>query len=105
MATFRATKKHIGKDLYPVDNSYSQDLSNGKRPDVNNGSALAGDQYANAGLKVKIIFGPFVMTIRNPVGDDTVEEFCIVEYDSKSYLVLNVFSNEQPQPDPFDSEY
>jgi len=100
----RLTKEDIGKEFYPVDNSYSQDLTNGQRPKITNGAALAGD-WNTPGTKVQLIFGPFTMTVRTVVDTNDTKEFFIVEYDNRLFLVLNCFSNEQPQPFEMDEDY
>jgi hypothetical protein len=99
---FKATQNDIGREVYPVDNSYSQDLTTGQTPNVNtNGAALAGDMRT-AGLLTKIVYGPFKLQIHNCVGNDVIREFCIVEYNGRHFMVLNIFNTEQPIPEPFE---
>jgi hypothetical protein len=92
----RIDSNHLGMELYPVDNSYSQDLTTGKRPDIGNGIALAGDDKTLA-VKVKIVSEPFMLTVPFSLTTNitnVTKEFVIVEYNDKKYLILNNFTTK-----------
>lgn len=95
----KCTKDDIGRELYPIDNSWSQDLKTGERPKCNNGVALAGNADI-APVLVKIISEPYKMISGNysPEYDQTdvandVHEYVIVEYKENKYLILNYFTD------------
>jgi len=97
---FQVTAEDIGKEFYPIDNSWSQDLTNGEYPHLSNGAALAGNNYNSSGMLVKILTEPLFMSITSDFGHRYVKEFVIVECESKKFLVLNYFSETQPTPQP-----
>lgn len=92
---FKSTKDDIGKEFYPVDNSYSQHLSNGEYPKINNGCALAGSSCQES-VKVKILTEPLFISIINVLGNPVTQEFVMVEYSGDKFLVLNIFT-KKPQ--------
>lgn len=91
--TIQVKKKDIGRMLYPIDNSYSQDLRTGQYPTVNNGAALAGRQGL-APVKVKILSEPMKLTLIGATGKPTVVEMVMVEYQGNKFIVLNYFEKQ-----------
>lgn len=92
-SSFKVTKDDIGKEFYPVDNSYSQDLTTGLEVDCNEGYGLARTMIDIKSVKVKIISEPLIMTqYSNVIEKEHINEFVIVEYKDKKYLVLNLFN-------------
>ena len=93
---FKATKADIGRFVYPVDNSYSQDLATGKMPEIGEERTGLAGNYRTLRYRVEIIYGPFILTTHSSISNRLlVDEFCIVRYEGKDYLVLNNFTTEQ----------
>lgn len=92
----KATKDDIGKKLYPVDNSYSQDLSTGKYATPNNNAGLAGAVWTPA-VKCTIESEPYIITVPAAAGNLVTREMVIVSYGGKKYLMLNNFEFSNPR--------
>jgi len=89
----KINKSHTGQSFYPIDNSYSQDLTTGKYPTSNNGHGLAGTLFPyNPSVLVKIVSQPIFITLKNQT---IPREMVIVEYNNNQYLILNEFSNSK----------
>jgi len=96
---FKATKADIGKEAYPIDNSYSQDLETGKIPDID-GAALAGSSQKQP-VRVKIVSRPLLMTVPDSMRGLVLRNMVIVKYQDKLYLILNDFNSNLPEPEYF----
>src|SRR5690606_21948915 len=91
----QATKEDIGKILYPVDNSYSQDLTTGEYPQVGKSKAGLAGAYNIPAVPVKLVFGPITLETPQTFSLGIKQhEFFIVEYEDRNYLILNNFTEE-----------
>lgn len=96
----KVTVNDIGRILFPIDNSYSQDLTTGSEYiKANDGHGLAGTIFKQS-APVKIISPPYNITFTNIVNKKEVYEMVIVEYENKPYLILNDFTTRPVPIDP-----
>lgn len=89
---------------YLIDNSYSQDLTTGESPTINNGAGLAGRNGTKA-VQVKILTDPFKIKLPSIVGRLEVLEMVIVEYKQQRFLVLNCFGDDNDDSFTFEIDY
>lgn len=86
-------KGEIGKQLYPVDNSYSYKIRKKGEKRTKYNCKLAGTIYEPPKL-VTIISPPFERKIKVGYTNPTFKtyEFVQVEYKGEKYVILNIFT-------------